>query len=146
MKLEASPIGDIVLGMMQIQSQLANIMVQLEDIKRGKEVQEKLWCTRCIIDGNHKENFSALMNYVAAGASNPLNIQGMPWCRICQTRGHKYKECMYLQKIVSTPDSLYCKFCRSVGHDAKYCRTFQLLQEKTMDTYVMKNYEHIQDE
>ena len=38
MKLEASPIGDTGLGMMQIQLQLANLTVQLHDIKRGKEV------------------------------------------------------------------------------------------------------------
>ena len=86
------------------------------------------------------------MNYVAAGASNPLNTQGMPWCRICNTGGHKYEECMYLQNIVSAPASLYCKFCISVGHDEKYCRALQLLQEKMMDTYLMKNDEHMQDE
>ena len=45
MKLEASPIGDGATGMIQIQSQLANLTIQLQDIKRGKEVQEDLWCT-----------------------------------------------------------------------------------------------------
>ena len=38
MKLEASPIGDGTTGMIQIQSQLANMTIQLQDIKRGKEV------------------------------------------------------------------------------------------------------------
>ena len=37
MKLEASPIEDGVTGMVQIQSQLANVMIQLQDIKTGKE-------------------------------------------------------------------------------------------------------------
>ena len=37
MKLEASMVGDTGSGMMQIQLQLDNIMVQLQDIKRGKE-------------------------------------------------------------------------------------------------------------
>ena len=86
------------------------------------------------------------MNYVAAGVSNPLNTQGMPWCRVCQTRGHKSEECLYLQKIVSALASLYCEFCRSVGHDEKDCRALQLLQEKTMDTYLMKNEEQMQVE
>ena len=45
MKLEASPIGDGAAGMIQIQSQLANLIIQLQDIKRRKEVQEDLWCT-----------------------------------------------------------------------------------------------------
>ena len=63
------------------------------------------------------------MNYVAAGALNPLNTQGMPWCRVFQTRGNKFEECLYLQKIVSAPASSYCKFCRSVGHDEKDYRS-----------------------
>ena len=81
------------------------------------------------------------MNYVAGGVSNPLKTQGIPWCRICQTRGDKSKECRYLHKIVSAPTSLYCTFCRSVGHDEKDCRALHLPQEKTMDTYLMKNDE-----
>ena len=113
--------------MMQIQSQLTNLTVELLDIKRGKEVQEELWCTRCRTDGHHHDNFPVLMNYVVEGASNPLNTQGMPWCRVCHNRGHKFEECMYLQKIVSAPASLYCKFCRSIGHDEKDCRAIQLL-------------------
>ena len=78
MKLEALLVGDIGSGMMQIQLQLANLMMQLLDIKRGKEVQEELWCTRCREYGHHKDNFLALVNYVAAGATNPLSTQGMP--------------------------------------------------------------------
>ena len=86
------------------------------------------------------------MNYVAIGASNPLKTLGIPWCRICQTRGHKFEECPYLHNIVSEPASLHCKFCRSIGHDEKECRALQLLQEKTMDTYLMKNDEKMQAE
>ena len=44
MKLEASPIGDGVARMIQIQSQLDNLTIQLQDIKRGKELQEDLYC------------------------------------------------------------------------------------------------------
>ena len=43
MKLEASTIGDGAAGMVEIQSQLANMMIQLQDIKKGKEAQEYLW-------------------------------------------------------------------------------------------------------
>ena len=37
-----------------------------------------LWCTRCKIDEHHKDNCSTLMNYVAVGAVNPINTQGIP--------------------------------------------------------------------
>ena len=46
MKLEASPLGDGTIGMIQIQSHLDNLTIQLQDMKRGKEAQEDLWCTR----------------------------------------------------------------------------------------------------
>ena len=39
MKLEASFIADGTAEMVQIQSQLANLTVQLQDIKKGKEGQ-----------------------------------------------------------------------------------------------------------
>ena len=100
----------------------------------------------CRKNGNHKDNFLAFMNYVAGGAPNPLNTQGIPWCRVCQTRGPKFKECMYVQRILSAPTSLCCKLCRSVWHDERDCRSFQLLQEKTIDTYLMKNEEQMQVE
>ena len=37
MKLEASPIGENAVGMNQIQTQLVNLTLQLQDIKKGKE-------------------------------------------------------------------------------------------------------------
>ena len=33
-----------------------------------------------------------------------------------------------------------------MGHDEKDCKQYQLLQEKEVDTYLMKNYEQMQDE
>ena len=82
MKLEASPIGNGAAGMVQIQSHLANLMIQLQDIKKGKESQKDLWCTKCRTDGHTKDNCLTFMNYVASGAPNPLNGKGIPWCRI----------------------------------------------------------------
>ena len=73
MKLESSLIGETDVGMMQIQSQLDNLTLQLQEIKKSKEVQEELWCTRCRIEGNHKDNFPKLMKYVTIGASNLIN-------------------------------------------------------------------------
>ena len=119
MKLESSLIGETGAGMMQIQLQLTNLMVKLQDIKKGKEVKEEIWCTRCRTNKHHKDNFPTLMNDVAARETNPINTQGMPWCRICHTIGHISEECLYLQKIVSAPASLYCKLFKLVGHDEK---------------------------
>ena len=86
------------------------------------------------------------MNYVSFGAPNPLSAHGLPWCRICLTRGHRDEDCLYLKKIVSTPTNLFCKFCKSVGHEEKDCRAYQLLKENTINTYLMKNEGENQDE
>ena len=96
MKLEDSPIGYGTGGMIQIQSHLDNLTIQLQDIKRGKEVQEDLWCTRCRERGHTKDDFPTYMNYISSGALNPLSNQGLPWCNICQTRGHRDVDCMFL--------------------------------------------------
>ena len=50
MKLEASSIAGGATGMVQIQSQLDNLTLQIQDIKKGKEGQEDLWCTKCRMD------------------------------------------------------------------------------------------------
>ena len=43
MKLEASPLGEIGVGMNQIQSQLVNLTIQLQDIKKGRDIHEEVW-------------------------------------------------------------------------------------------------------
>ena len=45
MKLEASPVGESAVGMNQIQAQVANLMLQLQDIKKAKENHHDIWCT-----------------------------------------------------------------------------------------------------
>ena len=55
LKLEASLVGETVDGMNQIQAQLANLMLQLQDIKKGKEDHNDLWCTRCHVDRHTKD-------------------------------------------------------------------------------------------
>ena len=42
MKLESSPIGEIGAGMMKIQLQLVNLTLQLQNIKKGKDIQEEM--------------------------------------------------------------------------------------------------------
>ena len=85
------------------------------------------------------------MNYVAVGAPNPLNTQGIPWCRICQTRGNNYEEFMYLHMIVRQHLLCIVNFVDQYVM-IKDCRSFKLLQEKTMDTYLLKNDEKMKAE
>ena len=53
-KLEASSIGETTVEMSQIQAHLANLTLQLQDIKKSKEDCDDLWCTRCYADGHTK--------------------------------------------------------------------------------------------
>ena len=77
MKLEASPLQEASAGMAQIQSQLANLTLQLQDIKKGKEIREEVWCTKCRTEGHSKEHCLVYAEYLAAGAPNPLpQLQG----------------------------------------------------------------------
>ena len=76
MKIKASPIGGDMTGMVQIHSQLSNLMIQLQDIKKVKEAQEDLWCTKCRTDGQTKDNYPTFMNYVTLGAPTILNGRG----------------------------------------------------------------------
>ena len=46
MKQEPSPVGEIDVGMNHIQAQLANLTLQLQDIKKEKEDRDDLWCTQ----------------------------------------------------------------------------------------------------
>ena len=73
MKLESSPLGETCAWMMQIQLQIANLMLQLQDINKGKHVQEEMWCTICRTEGHHKDNRLEYMNYVTSRASNLIN-------------------------------------------------------------------------
>ena len=81
-KLEALPVGETAVGMNQIQAQLANMMLQLQDIKKAKEYHDKLWCTRCHVYVNTKDTCSTFWNYLLLGSPNPLSCDGIPWCCI----------------------------------------------------------------
>ena len=72
MKLEASLITDTSAGMEQIQNQLANLTPQLQDIKKGKEVREEVWCTKCRTEGHSREHCPIFEKYLASSAPNPL--------------------------------------------------------------------------
>ena len=44
MKLETTPVGDNS-GIAQIQAQLAEMALELRDMKKGKFIHEEVWCT-----------------------------------------------------------------------------------------------------
>ena len=54
MKLETAPIEDNS-RIAQIQAQLAEMDLELRDMKKGKSIQEVVWCTRCKTEGHEKE-------------------------------------------------------------------------------------------
>lgn len=139
MKLEDSPIGYTNAGMQQIQIQLANLTLQIQYIKKIKEVREEVWCTKCRSEGHSKEKCPIFRDYMASGALDPLNAGSYLWCEICKVGGqHRSEDCYLLQKYVHTTRNLYCKFCKSVGHDENNCRSYELPMEHSADTYRMK--------
>ena len=60
MKLEASPLAKTSTGMTNLQNQLANIALQLHELKKGKEVAQDIWCVRCKAQGHTKTNVQYL--------------------------------------------------------------------------------------
>lgn len=96
MKLEASPIGDTNAGMQQIHSQLTNLTLQLQDMKKSEEVCDEVWCTKSKVEGHSKKKCPIFINYIVSGAPNPLNDGSNLWCDICRTRGEHHFEDFYL--------------------------------------------------
>jgi hypothetical protein len=136
MKLESTPMGESNLGMSQILSQLTSLSLQVEDMKKdkGKYKREDIWCIRCNSEGHDKENCPLFHEYLASGALIPLKQVTLPWCEVCRNR-HRLGECYYMKKYVQTPTNIYCTFCKYVGHDEKDCRAYDLLHERSRDTY-----------
>ena len=59
MKLEVSLVEESGARTTQIQSQLANMSLQIKDTKKGKDINEYVLCTGCKIEGHHKDSFPA---------------------------------------------------------------------------------------
>jgi hypothetical protein len=95
LKLESSPVGYSG-GMVQFQKQLAALTIQLVELKKGKEKQEKVWCTKCRTEGHHKDEYPTFVQYLVTGVPNPL--LGGGYCNICKKWGHHPTECPLLQK------------------------------------------------
>jgi hypothetical protein len=98
---------------------------------KGKEKCEQVWCTKCRIQGHHKDKFPTFTQYLEMGALNPLSRGG--YCEICKKWGHHPTECTLLYKYQSTPRNLFCNFCKLVGHEEFFFRVFDLMRECTSD-------------
>jgi hypothetical protein len=73
MHLEAMPGGgETSTGLAQVQSQLANMTMQLQDMEKMKVVHEHVWCTMCWSEGHRRDECPMLGNYLVMGASNPF--------------------------------------------------------------------------
>jgi hypothetical protein len=57
MNLEASPVGENGVGITQVQSQLAVMTIQLQDLVKGKEKCKEVWCTTCRTKDTIRMNF-----------------------------------------------------------------------------------------
>ena len=112
---------------------------QLQDIKKAKEDRNDLWCTHCHADGHTKDTCPTFRNYLLSGAPNPLSYAGILWFRMCQVYGHQHENYEYMQKMITKEENMYYTFCRSVGHDDKNYRDYDLLQERTYDSYFVKD-------
>ena len=64
MKLEASKMGEMGIGMIQIELQLVKLIIQLHDIKKGKVVQEEVLCSRCRSERHHKDQYPEFREYL----------------------------------------------------------------------------------
>ena len=89
MRLEDSLLSESTMGMDQLQKQSVNITLKLQSLKKGKEVREEVWCTRCRTEGHSKEHCPTFVEYLASGAPNPLPQTGGLWCEICKQAGHR---------------------------------------------------------
>ena len=72
MKLEALSIAETSPRMVQIHNQLSNLTLKLQDIQKGNQVREEVWCTKCRIVGHSKEHYLVYTEYMVSGAPNLL--------------------------------------------------------------------------
>jgi hypothetical protein len=93
MNLESYPVGDNQ-GMAQFHMHLSSLTIQLEEMIKGKEKCEKIWCTKCRTEGYHNDECISFTQYLAMEALNLLS--GGRCYEICKKWGHHPIECPLL--------------------------------------------------
>ena len=76
-QLGASSIGESSIGMAQVQTQLAALMIQLSEITKGKEKHEEIWCRTFTMEGHHKNELRIFRNYLEMRDPNPFPNEGI---------------------------------------------------------------------
>ncbi len=134
MKLEIAPVGESS-RMAQIQVHFADLTIEICNMKKGKEIREKIWCTKCKTEGHDKKQCLALRNYLNTRVLSPFN-NNILYCEICRVTGHnRPKDCYLLQRYVQVAKNPYCRFFKSLGHNEDERRSFNLMMERTQDAY-----------
>jgi hypothetical protein len=64
--------GETLIGLVQVQSQLVNLTMQLQDMAKTKVGCENVWCTGCLIEGHHQNECLALGIYTTMDVLNPF--------------------------------------------------------------------------
>lgn len=144
MRLHETPIQDASLGVQQIHTELQNLFLEFQSLKKNRvvrpKVHEEVWCLKYKIQGHDKEHFPIFANYVAGGGliHMRLEVEAGPstgpalWCAIRQVVG-KYVTSNFhlLQKFVQTPQQLFHNFCKLVGHEESNFYSYELMMERT---------------
>jgi hypothetical protein len=70
----------------ELKEDLRNLTFQLNQNK-SKDKREVVWYTTCRTEGHHKNECPTFAQYMEAGMSNPLPIEGL-WCEIYKKPRH----------------------------------------------------------
>jgi hypothetical protein len=116
-------------GLVQVQSQVTNITMQLQHMAKAKVVWEHVWCTMCHIEGHHRNECPTLGSYMTMDTPNrfPTRLQ-IEWCEICRQWGNIPPRCPTLKRYQKTTHAPFCEFCKSMGHDVNNYWSIQLMQ------------------
>ena len=70
--------------------------MHIQDINKGKEIHEEIWCMICKTKGHSKYLCLDFLDYLASGAPNPLNTQGWHGVKSIKQEGNSHNNvCMY---------------------------------------------------
>lgn len=122
--------------------------MKLQYLKKGKEVRSdiilKVWCIKCKVEGNYKEQFPIYRAYLGIGMLSPLkprsrirpSIGPHAWCMLCEVVcQHSRDFCNLLQNFVRSPKKLFYNFYSVVGHYEKHCKSYDMMMQNSHSAY-----------
>ncbi len=79
MKLEELLVQDTHVWVHQIQTQLPRLYMEIQYLKKGKNVQldmcSEFWCIKCKAEGHCKDQCHVYLDYLATRGPNPLKLE-----------------------------------------------------------------------